>query len=132
MDDTQLNQKPGQDTDQQPEPPKSNGPSPTVNPSYQRSKPFVITDKVRQDIKDAFASIDMERIRMLREMTLPQRVQLALSMIEDAEREAVKHLRQNEPDLSEEDALWVVRSGLPISVREKLPINSVILPIIFP
>jgi hypothetical protein len=89
------------------------------NPSYQRSKPFELTDKVRKAIAGAIAEIDREQIRVLRTLTLPQRVQQAASMIDAAEKVSAYRLRQREPELSEEEALRIVRGGLINYLRQK-------------
>ena len=88
-------------------------PKPLIeNPSYRRAKPFVLTDKDRRAIAGAIAEIDMEQMRILRTMTPAQRVRQAASMIEAAERVTAFRLRQREPELSEKEALRIVRRGL--------------------
>src|SRR4051794_37686643 len=108
MDNNKFNQELGQ----QAEPPKSTGPSPTVNPSYQRLKPFVITDKVRREIKGAVAEIDMEQVRIMRTKTPAEKFQMAVSMIHAAEQAGAYQLQLREPELSEEEALRIVRGGI--------------------
>jgi hypothetical protein len=81
------------------------------NPSYQRSKPFVLTDEVRKDIATALADINWEDIRFQKSLTLGERVQIAATMIEVTEQNAVYRLRKSEPDISEIQALRIVRGG---------------------
>ena len=89
------------------------------NPSYQRSKPFELTDKVRKAIAGAIAEIDIEQMKILRTLTPAQRVQQALSMIEATEQVSAYRLRQREPELSEIDALRIVRGGLMKYMQQK-------------
>jgi hypothetical protein len=70
----------------------------------------VLTDEDREVIAEAFASIDKERIRYLKTLTLPERVQLALVMTAVAEQNAARRLRENDPFLGEFEALRRVRS----------------------
>jgi hypothetical protein len=94
-------------------------PSATANPSYQREKPFVLTDEVRKAIAGAIAEVDREQIRLLRTKTIAERVQMAASMIEATEQVGVYRLRQREPELSEEEALRIVRRGLMDHSKQK-------------
>jgi hypothetical protein len=89
------------------------------NPSYQRSKPFVLTDEVRKAIAGAIAEIDLEQIRILRTKTIAERVQMAASMIDATEQVGAYRLRLREPELSEEEALRIVRGGLMNYLRQK-------------
>lgn len=89
------------------------------NPSYQRGKSLELTDEVRKAIAGAIAEIDREQIRVLRTLTLPERVQQAASMIDGAERVSAYRLRLREPELSEEEALRIVRGGLMNYLRQK-------------
>jgi hypothetical protein len=98
---------------------RETGPSPTVNPSYQRKTPFVLTDNDRKAIAWAFAEIDMEQVKILRTKTPAQRAQQAVSMINAAEQVAAYRLRLREPELSEAEALRIVRRGLLEHVRKK-------------
>ena len=95
------------------------GPSPTVNPSYQRDNPFVLTDQDHKAIAWAVAEIDREQIRILRTKTLPERIRMAASMIDAVEGVGVFRLRAREPELSEEEALRIVRGGLMNYARQK-------------
>jgi hypothetical protein len=91
---------------------ESTGPSATVNPSYQWQTPFVLTDSDRKAIAWAFGEIDMEQIKILRTKTPAQRAQQAVSMMNAAEQVAAYRLRQREPELTEKEALRIVRRGL--------------------
>ncbi|GIK74191.1 MAG: hypothetical protein BroJett021_31790 [Chloroflexota bacterium] len=82
------------------------------NPSYQHNKPLVVTEEMRREIAGAVAEIDLTQMEMLRRMTPAQRVRMAASMIADVERVAVYRLRQREPQVSEEEAYRIVRTGL--------------------
>lgn len=82
------------------------------NPSYQHKKPLVVTEEMRREIAGAVAEIDLTQMEMLRRMTPAQRVRMAASMIADVERVAVHRLRQREPQVSEEEAYRIVRTGL--------------------
>jgi len=90
-----------------------------VNPSYQRSKPFVITDKIRRAIRGAFAEIDMKQVRIMRTKTPAEKAQMALSMMYAAEQAGALRLRLREPELSEEEALRIVRGGILNYVQRK-------------
>jgi hypothetical protein len=89
------------------------------NPSYRRAKPFVLTDRDRKAIAWAFAEVDREQIKILRTKTPAQRAQQAASMINAAEQVAAYRLRQREPELSEKEALRIVRRGLLAYVLQK-------------
>jgi len=82
------------------------------NPSYQHKAPLVVTEEMRREIAGAVAEIDLTQMEMLRRMTPAQRVRMAASMIADVERVAVYRLRQREPQVSEEEAYRIVRTGL--------------------
>jgi hypothetical protein len=111
--------KPAQATDQPADHPAPDSMAATENSSYRRTKPFVLTDEVRRAIAGAIAEIDREQIRILRTKTLAQRVQQAASLIEAAEQVSAYRLRQREPELSEEEALRIVRGGLLNYMRRK-------------
>jgi hypothetical protein len=87
-------------------------PSPVLNPSYQRKTPFVMTDAVRKAIAGAVAEIDVKQLRLLHTKPLAERVEMAASMIEGAEQVGAYCLRQREPELSEDEALRIVRGGI--------------------
>ena len=61
-------------------------------------------------IPGAVAEVDPERISYLRTLTPAQRFQIACSLIEQAEAEAVECLLQRRPELSRAEALFIVRS----------------------
>lgn len=61
-------------------------------------------------IPGAVAEVDLERIAYLRTLTPAQRFQIACSLIEQAEAEAVERLLQRRPELSSAVALFIVRS----------------------
>ena len=82
------------------------------NPSYQRKEPFVITDRIRKQIAGAVAEIDLQQMAIVSKLTPAERVQMALSIIDACEEAGVSRLREREPELSEEEALRIVRSGL--------------------
>lgn len=94
-----------------------------LNPSYQRKEPFVLTDEDRKAITDAVASIDMDNIHFQKTLTPAERFQIAGVMIAVSEQNAARELCQSEPDLSERDALRIVRSGITYKWRKLQPIN---------
>ncbi len=89
------------------------------NPSYQHAKPFILTDEICKAIDGAVTKIDREQIRILRTKTVAERVQMAASMIDAAEQVGAYRLRQREPELSETEALRIVRGGLMNYLRQK-------------
>ena len=82
------------------------------NPSYQRKEPFVITERIRKQIAGAVAEIDLQQMAITAKLTPAERVWMAASMIDACERASVRRLREREPELSEEEALRIVRGGL--------------------
>jgi len=66
---------------------------------------------MRKQIRGAFAEIDLEQIKVLKQMTPAERFQQARSMNYAANRAAVYQLLQREPDLSNDEAWKIVRSG---------------------
>lgn len=86
-----------------------------AGPSYRRKEPYVLDERTKQIIAGAVAKIDPRQIAILRELTVAQRVQQATSMIRAAEQVGVGRLRQREPDLSEQEAYYIVRSGTLLS-----------------
>lgn len=82
------------------------------NPSYRRKEPFVITDRIRKQIAGAVAEIDLEQAAIVSKLTPAERVRMAASMIDACERAGVRRLRERQPELSEAEALRIVRSGL--------------------
>lgn len=86
--------------------------NPGENPSYRRKEPFVITERIRRQIAGAVAEIDLEQMAITARLTPAERVRIAASIIDACERVGVTRLRQREPELSEEEALRIVRGGL--------------------
>ena len=82
------------------------------NPSYRRKEPFVITERIRKQIAGAVAEIDLQQMAITAKLTPAERVWMAASMIDACERASVRRLREREPELSEEEALRIVRGGL--------------------
>jgi hypothetical protein len=82
------------------------------NPSYHRKQPVVVTDRMRRQIAGAVAEIDMAQMAILRRMTPAERMAQAGAMIEEMERAGAYRLRQRRPELSEANALRIVRGGL--------------------
>lgn len=82
------------------------------NPSYHRREPLIVTDRMRRQIAGAVAEIDLEQVGRTRQLTPAQRVRQAASMIDAAERAGAYRLRLRQPELSEDEALRIVRSGL--------------------
>ena len=82
------------------------------NPSYRRSEPFIVTDRMRRQIAGAVAEIDLEQVGRTRQLTPAERVRQAVSMIDAAERAGAYRLRLRQPELSEDEAIRIVRSGL--------------------
>lgn len=85
--------------------------SQSPGPSYTCPKPFVVDARIERIIAGAVAEIDPRQIAILRKLTPAQRFQQAVSMIHLAERVSAYRLRLREPELSEDDALRIVRSG---------------------
>lgn len=77
------------------------------------------TARVRKEIAGAFAEIDRKQVRLIRTKTVAERVQMAASMIEATEQVSAYRLRQREPELSEDEALRIVRGGLMNYLRQK-------------
>jgi hypothetical protein len=91
------------------------------NPSYRRKEPFVITERIRKQIAGAVAEIDLQQMAITARLTPAERVWMAASMIDACERAGVIRLRQRQPELSEEEALRIVRGGLLNYYRERNP-----------
>lgn len=77
-----------------------------------QADPLVITEQMRRQIAGAVAEIDLAQMAYVRRMTPAERVRRAADMIEAAEQVGVYRLRQRRPELSEDDALRIVRGGL--------------------
>ena len=63
------------------------------NPSYQRSAPIVVTERMRRQIAGAVAEIDLAQIAISKQLTPAERTRQALSMIATAQRVAAYRLR---------------------------------------
>ena len=73
---------------------------------------FVVTEKISRQISGAVAEIDLAQLEFIRRMTPAERVRRAADLIDAAERVGVYRLRQRHPDLSEDEALHILRGGL--------------------
>lgn len=73
---------------------------------------IVVTEKMRRQIAGAVAEIDLAQMEFVRRMTPAERVRRAADMIDAAERVGVYRLRHRHPELSEDEALHIVRGGL--------------------
>ena len=73
---------------------------------------IVVTEKMRRQIAGAMAEIDLGQMAFVRRMTPAERVRRAADMIDDAERVGVYRLRQRQPELSEDEALRIVRGEI--------------------
>jgi hypothetical protein len=62
-------------------------------------------------IAGAVAEVDPAQIAISRRLTPAQRVQQALSLTKMVEQVTVQQLCQQHPDLSAQDAQWLVRSN---------------------
>lgn len=91
------------------------------NPSYRRKEPSVITQEIRRQIAGAVAvaEIDLAQMAIVSKLTPAQRVQMAASMIDACERAGVHRLRQRQPELSELEALRIVRGRLMNYYRDR-------------
>lgn len=74
-------------------------------------QPFVVDARIRQMIAGAVAEIDLAQIAMLRKLTPAERFAQMLSLLRFTETAAADRLRLREPNLSEEVAFMIVRSG---------------------
>ena len=90
-----------------------------AGPSYRRKELFVLDERIKHIISGAVAKIDQKQIAILRNLTIAQRVQQATSMIRAAEQAGVYRLRQREPELSEQEAYYIIRSGMLLSREMK-------------
>jgi len=75
-------------------------------------EPLVVSEKMRRQIAGAVAEIDLAQMNIVRRFSPAERVRLAADMIDAVERVGAYRLRQRRPELSEEDALRIVRNGL--------------------
>lgn len=76
------------------------------------TQPVIVTEEMRRQIAGAVAEIDLAQMAIVRKLTPAQRVQQAASMIEAAERVGAHRLRQRNPELSEREALRMIRRGI--------------------
>ena len=90
-----------------------------LNPSYRRKAPFVVDERIKRMIAGATAEVDPKQIAILRKLTPAQRFQQAISMIELVEQVSVHRLRLREPELTEEEAYFIIRSGTLLSRAAK-------------
>ena len=67
-------------------------------------------EEIRRIIAGAIAELDLEQIAVTRRLTPAQRFQEGLSMIRLAEQVGAYRLRLRRPELSEAEALRIVRS----------------------
>ena len=81
-----------------------------AGPSYRRKEPFILDAHHRRAIAGAIAEVDPKQIAVLRTLPSEQRFRQAISMIEFAEKVAVFQLRRREPELTEDEAYYIVRS----------------------
>lgn len=73
-------------------------------------QPLVIDDRIKRMIAGAVAEIDPAQIKLSRSLTPAQRFAQMVSMIKFMESIAVHRLRLREPELSETEAVRIVRS----------------------
>lgn len=81
------------------------------NPSYYRSTPLVLTDEMCRQIAGAVAEIDLAQVAIMKKLTPAERVRQALSLIAVAQQVSAYRLRQRDPQLTESEALRIVRGG---------------------
>lgn len=74
-------------------------------------QPLIINERIKRMIAGAVAEIDPAQIRLSRGLTPAQRFAQMVSMIKFVESIAVHRLRLREPELSDTEALRIVRSG---------------------
>ena len=91
------------------------------NPSYQRKEPPPSPEELRRHIQAALVGLDPAQLAIMARLTPAERTQMAVSMIEAAEQAGVMQLRRREPELSEEEALRIVRRGFLSYLKEKQP-----------
>ena len=82
------------------------------DPSHPRKEPIVATERIRRQIAGALAEIDMAQMAILRRMTPAERMAQAGAMIEETERVAAYRLCQRRPEVTQAEALRIVRGGL--------------------
>jgi hypothetical protein len=82
-----------------------------TTPSQPPRPPFVVDARICQMIAGAVAEIDLAQIAMLRRLTPAERFAQMLSLLRFTETAAADRLRLRAPNLSEEAAFMIVRSG---------------------
>jgi hypothetical protein len=70
---------------------------------------MVLDERVKRAIREAVREVDPAQIAITRKLTAAERFAKMASMIEWAERTSVYRLRLRRPELSEEEALHIVR-----------------------
>ena len=75
------------------------------------AQPLVIDERIKRMIAGAVAEIDPAQIKLSRSLTPAQRFAQMMSMIKFTESIAVHRLRLREPEVSETEAVRIVRSG---------------------
>jgi hypothetical protein len=106
------NPKDNQELEEQPVKSKGETKPAVLNASHEHKEQYVLTDEDRKAIAGAVAEIDIEQANIVRKLTPAQRFQQVMSMINATERATAYRLRQREPELSEIEALRIVRGGL--------------------
>ena len=81
------------------------------NPSYHRQQIFWITDEIRTEIAGAVAEVDLVQMSIVARLTVSEKYLIALSMMDAAERAGVLRLRRSNPNLPDDEAYRIVRSG---------------------
>ncbi len=71
--------------------------------------PQVLDEKTKRQIANAVAEVDPAQMAITRNLTPAQRFQQMLSMIDFAEGVAAHRLRLRQPELSEAEALRIIR-----------------------
>jgi len=77
----------------------------------QKDQRFVMDERMRRMIAGAIAEIDPAQIAILRTFTPAERFRQMMSMIKFIEDVGAYRLHTREPELTESDALRIVRSG---------------------
>jgi len=68
-----------------------------------------------RSLQERLPKLIQDKLHPLRKLTVAQRVQQATSMIRAAEQVGAYRLRQREPELSEQEAYYIIRSGTLLS-----------------
>jgi hypothetical protein len=79
-------------------------------PGYYPTEPVAVTERMARQIWGAVREVDAAQAAIGAGLTHRQRVRQAVSMIRTAQRAAAYHLHHRHPELSQEDALRVLRS----------------------